>query len=153
VAGGGGGVSSFSPRPPWQPDAANRRIPDIAAFADPLPGYPIFCTPPMQDCTAPSGEALVFVGGTSAAAPLVTGMIALWTQAAKRRGATRPGFIPPLLYSLASRQPAAFLDVTVGTNSLFGGPCCAAGPGFDDASGLGSPRADVIAKLLPRKRR
>jgi kumamolisin len=88
------------------------------------------------------------VGGTSAAAPLVAGMIALWQQQASQTGKPRPGFVPPLLYSLA-RRPGAYLDITQGTNVVFGGvKCCSAGPGFDLASGLGSPMADQIAALL-----
>ena len=75
-------------------------------------------------------------------------MIALWTQAARDRGLPRPGFVPPLLYSLAATDPQAFLDITTGSNSLFGEPCCAAAPGYDLATGLGSPLADRIAALL-----
>jgi len=55
---------------------------------------------------------------------------------------------PPLLYALAARQPQAFLDIVQGDNRLFGSGCCSAAPGYDLASGLGSPRADAIAALL-----
>jgi hypothetical protein len=75
-------------------------------------------------------------------------MIALWTQAARERGLPRPGFVPPLLYALAPGNPQAFFDITSGTNSMFGGRCCTAKPGYDLATGLGSPRADQIAALL-----
>jgi len=56
--------------------------------------------------------------------------------------------VAPLLYRLAQRQPAAFTDVTQGSNALFGGSCCAAAPGFDLATGWGSPFANSIAALL-----
>jgi len=56
--------------------------------------------------------------------------------------------VPPLLYSIASRQPSPYVDITQGTNALFGGSCCAARPGFDLATGLGSPLADLVAGAL-----
>ena len=71
-----------------------------------------------------------FVGGTSAATPLVAGMIALWNQQAKQQGLPRPGFVPPLLYATAKRNPGAFIDITEGGNALFGGSCCPARPGL-----------------------
>lgn len=91
----------------------------------------------------------IYVGGTSAAAPLVAGMIALWDQQAKQSGLPKPGFVPPLLYSIAQHAPGSFLDISTGSNSVFGGvSCCTAGPGFDMASGLGSPFADQIVNQL-----
>ena len=89
------------------------------------------------------------MGGTSAAAPLVAGMIALWDQQAKQSGLPRPGFVPPLLYSIAHHAPGSFLDITTGGNSVFANvSCCAATPGFDMASGLGSPLANQIVTQL-----
>ena len=64
-------------------------------------------------------------------------------------GLPRPGFVPPLLYSLARNQPQAVIDITQGGNALFGGSCCPARPGYDLATGLGSPLANVVATLLP----
>jgi subtilase family serine protease len=97
------------------------------------------------DYAAPHSQTAV--GGTSAAAPLAAGMIALWTQKAQQAGASRAGFVPPLLYALKG----VYLDITAGNNEVFGGvDCCTAGPGFDLASGLGSPMADLVAaQLLP----
>ena len=151
TAGGGGGVSTFVKRPWWQPATSSqktyRMVPDVAAFADPGPGYLIVCSQSVQGCGASAGQTLTAVGGTSAAAPLVAGMIALWHQKASQIGAPKPGFVPPLLYSLKG----VYLDITAGNNVVFGGVnCCTAGAGFDLASGLGSPMADqVAAKLKP----
>ena len=76
-------------------------------------------------------------------------MIALWDQQAKQQGLPRPGFVPPLLYTTrASATRGAFIDITQGSNALFGGSCCPARPGFDLATGLGSPLANQIAALL-----
>ncbi|HEV7493376.1 S53 family peptidase [Baekduia sp.] len=148
TAGGGGGQSTLNARPWWQTGTASkRRVPDVAAFGDAAPGYPIICSSGVQKC-GPGAQSVAFVGGTSAATPLVAGMIALWTQQARAQGLPRLGFVAPLLYLLSQRSPGAFLDITQGTNALFGGSCCAAGGGYDMATGLGSPRADQIAGLL-----
>jgi kumamolisin len=153
TAGGGGGVSTFIKRPWWQPatpsQSTYRMVPDVSAFADATPGYAIVCSSGVQSCPKSSGQTIAFVGGTSAATPLVAGMIALWDQQARNEGKPRPGFVPPLLYSLRN-SAGAFLDITQGNNVLFPGvACCAAAPGFDFASGLGSPMAGAIASLLP----
>lgn len=57
----------------------------------------------MQGRAPSSGQTISFVGGTSAATPLVAGMIALWDQQAKQSGLPNPGFVPLLLYSIAQR--------------------------------------------------
>ena len=150
--GGGGGQSTFEGRPSWQPaqsfaSSKYRMVPDIAAFADESPGYPIVCSSGVKGCPK-TAQGITFVGGTSAATPLVAGMIALWDQQAKQQGLPRPGFVPPLLYTTAQRTPGAFIDINTGSNALFGGSCCPARPGFDLATGIGSPLANQIAALL-----
>jgi kumamolisin len=152
-AGGGGGTSSFIDRPWWQPAAqgqsSHRMVPDVSAFADASPGYAIVCSHQVQGCGPTPGQSIQFVGGTSAATPLVAGMIALWSQKAAQSKWPRPGFVPPLLYSIARNQAASFYDVTLGSNVVFGGvTCCTAGRGFDMASGLGSPLADQVVQHL-----
>jgi subtilase family serine protease len=154
TAGGGGGTSVFESKPSWQPaqsfsTSGKRMVPDVAAFADASPGYPVVCSKGVQGCKG-SSQSIAFVGGTSAATPLVAGMIALWNQQAHDQGLPKPGFVAPLLYSLAQHDPGTFTDVTLGTNALFGGSCCATRPGFDLATGWGAPAAGVIAASLPR---
>jgi subtilase family serine protease len=153
TAAGGGGVSTFEKRPWWQPaipsQSKYRMVPDVAAFADPSPGYAIICSPAVQGCGPSLGQTISFVGGTSAAAPLLAGMIGLWDQQAKQSGLPNPGFVPPLLYSIAQHAPGSFLDIVTGSNAVFGGvSCCTAVPGFDTASGIGSPIANQIAQQL-----
>lgn len=154
LAGGGGGRSILERRPSWQPAQSlasprHRMVPDVSAFADESPGYPIVCSRAVQGCSR-SAQSIAFVGGTSAATPLVAGMIALWAQQATQQGSPRLGFVPPLMYELAKSHPDAFIDITQGSNALFGGSCCRAGPGFDLATGIGSPLANEIAAALPR---
>jgi kumamolisin len=157
VAGGGGGQSVLAFRPWWQPATSfasgrARLVPDVSAFADPTPGYAIVCSADVQGCAAQRlGETLAIVGGTSAAAPLTAGMIALWIQKARERGLPRVGFVPPMLYSMAAKFPSAFIDITLGNNAIYHVPCCHAREGYDLASGLGSPRADGIAEHLPTR--
>jgi subtilase family serine protease len=155
---GGGGLSLFGPRPWWQPaesfaPAGARMVPDVSAFADAAPGYAIVCSTGVQGCGASQqpGASIAFVGGTSAATPLVAGMIALWIQQARAQGLPRVGFVPPLLYSIAAKDPSAFVDITLGGNAIFSVPCCSALVGYDLASGLGSPLADGIAAALPAR--
>jgi subtilase family serine protease len=153
AAAGGGGVSTLEKRPWWQPaipsQSTYRMVPDVAAFADPSPGYAIICSHEVQGCGSSPGQSISFVGGTSAATPLVAGMIALWDQQAKQSGLPNPGFVPPLLYSIDQHDPGAFLDITTGGNAVFGGvSCCTATPGYDLASGLGSPLANQIVQQL-----
>jgi kumamolisin len=155
TAAGGGGVSTFEKRPSWQPPLGSqktyRMVPDVAAFADASPGYAIICSPSVQGCGPSSGQTIAFVGGTSAAAPLMAGMVALWDQQAQRSGFPRPGFVPPLLYSIAHHTSGSLLDITIGNNTVFSGVnCCQAKPGFDLATGLGSPLANQIATQLHR---
>ena len=153
TAGGGGGQSTFESRPWWQPaqsfaSSSKRMVPDVAAFADESPGYAIVCSSGVQGCPKSPQQGITFVGGTSASTPLVAGMIALWNQQAKQQGLPRPGFVPPMIYATAKSNPGAFIDITQGTNALFGGSCCPARPGYDLATGLGSPMANQIAALL-----
>jgi subtilase family serine protease len=153
AAASGGGVSTLEKRPWWQPaipsQSTFRMVPDVAAFADPSPGYAIICSHEVQSCGPSPGQSIAFVGGTSAATPLVAGMVALWDQQAQQSSLPNPGFVPPLLYSIAQHAPASFVDITTGGNAVFAGvSCCTAGPGFDLASGLGSPLANQISQQL-----
>ena len=142
TAGGGGGQSTFEKRPWWQPaqsfaSSKYRMVPDVAAFADESPGYPIVCSSGVKGCSG-SGQTHRVRGRHERRAPLVAGHDrALEPAGAATRGCPKPGFVPPLLYATAKRNPEAFLDVTVGTNALFGGSCCPARPGFDLATGWG----------------
>ena len=152
-AGGGGGLNPQDPLPPWQVGPGvqepgisngNRQLPDVAAAADNDSGfYTVFTDPD-------SGERVsVPIGGTSAAAPFWAGSMALVQQAAARAGVGTLGFVDPMLYQLGATTQAVppFHDVTRGRILLY-----RAGPGWDFATGLGSPdvanlAADAVAYL------
>jgi kumamolisin len=128
---GGGGFSVQFPLPTWQSadkiTGGGRGVPDVSGDADPETGYKILV----------DSESLV-IGGTSAVAPLWSGLIALLNQKLKKP----VGFLQPTLYGLAMTA-GAFHDITSGSNGAF-----SAGPGWDAASGLGSPSGANLLKAL-----
>jgi subtilase family serine protease len=173
VAGGGGasssalypsGVATGYPKPAWQsgtgvPADHARDIPDLSLFAANgynYSFYPICASP--GDCTnlTSSGTVVITgVGGTSASSPAMAAIQSLINQSTGA-WAGQADFI---YYPLASRQPTAFHDVTVGGNQVLcysGTANCvagssatnstgyyvesgySAGTGYDLATGLGS---------------
>ncbi len=137
-AGGGGGGFAAGPRPRWQIGPGvpvtdrHRGLPDVSADADAGTGWTIYW----------NGGPVTGVGGTSAAAPFWAASTLLVSQyaAAHRTGAL--GYVNPMLYALAARpRPRpAFNDVTFGGNRYY-----QAGPGWDPATGLGSPNVYNLA--------
>ncbi len=132
--GTGGGYSAHFPPQDFQIGAPpshgrpGRMVPDLAADADPDTGYLIIA----------NGQE-VQVGGTSAVAPLYSGLFAAFGQ--------KLGFVTPTLY----QHPEAFVDITQGSNGAF-----SAGPGPDPCTGLGVPNGSALAALvagMPRARR
>jgi subtilase family serine protease len=144
ASGGGGGLSDVLPRPSWQRapgvisrySDGRRQIPDVSANADPNSGWALV-----------TGGSLGPTAGTSAAAPFWAGATALIEQYARQHGVKHLGFIDPMLYRLASTaQPAPpFHDITLGTNRYY-----PATPGWDFATGLGSPDVYNLAQDIVR---
>jgi kumamolisin len=129
----GGGFSSLFARPTWQPAVqgqTGRGVPDVAGDASPLSGYTVRV----------DGQNTV-IGGTSAVAPLWSGLTALLNQ----KLAKPLGFPNPVLYGLPVSS-RAFVDITSGNNNGF-----KAGPGWDACTGLGRPDgAQLATALAPR---
>ena len=142
---GGGGVSAYFPLPSWQAQSnvpasvnpgggAGRGSPDIAANADEQTGYQVRV----------DGQDTV-IGGTSAVAPLTAGLVALINEALKTSSV---GYLNPLLYKTLGRGNA-FKDVTVGNNDMTGQVGgYNAKPGWDAASGFGSPNGAALLAAL-----
>jgi kumamolisin len=131
---GGGGFSNQFPLPSWQsaasitpPAGGGRGVPDVSGDADPETGYNVQV----------DGTSMV-IGGTSAVAPLWSGLIALLNQKLGKP----VGFLQPVLYALPTTANA-FRDITTGSNGAF-----SAGPGWDAASGLGSPSGTNLLQAL-----
>jgi subtilase family serine protease len=158
----GGGASTLFTKPSWQttltPADGKRDVPDIALYSSPnYPGY-IFCTSDSSSWYAgqkascndgfrdSSSGDLTVAGGTSFAAPIFAGMLALINQ--QDGYTTGQGLINPTLYTLAANSgtyASAFHDVTSGNNDCTAGStyCSSAsgfsaGTGYDQATGLGS---------------
>jgi kumamolisin len=129
----GGGVSDVFPLPSYQANAnvpppqnsaGGRGVPDVSGDADPETGYNVLIDGSNQ-----------VIGGTSAVAPLYAGLFARINEALRGQNLPRVGFVNPQLYQF----PGAFNDITSGNNGAF-----QAGPGWDAASGLGSPNGDSL---------
>jgi subtilase family serine protease len=169
---GGGGISELWPMPAFQAAAPRglnvvqgtssgsschasagycRQVPDVSADADPLTGYLIYYNGGGSNLAGPSGWQ--GTGGTSAGAPLWAALIAL-ADAQKACARIPIGFANPVLYRLAGASEATYFnDVTTGNNDYTGtaGGRYAAGPGYDMATGLGTPKATALAGALCRR--
>lgn len=83
------------------------------------------------------GGKYVRVGGTSASAPAVASIIALLNDARAAIGKPNLGFINPLLYSgFGSKY---LTDITSGSSAGCNTDGFAAQPGWDPATGFGTP--------------
>ena len=138
---GGGGVSDTFPLPDYQKNAkvpasisgnnfVGRGVPDVAGDADPVSGYKVVI----------DGKNYT-IGGTSAVAPLMAGLIALINELKK----TPVGYIHPLIYA----HPEIFRDITVGNNiTAAGQKGFKAQAGWDACTGLGVADGKKWSKVL-----
>jgi subtilase family serine protease len=140
--GGGGGVSTYESAPAYQGSSfidseltlqvssAKRTSPDVSFLANPNTGVAVY----------DSGDGGWFVvGGTSAGAPQIAATVALADQLGKTSLSSAQ-----TLAATYSEQ-ADFYDITSGTNGY------AAGTGYDLASGLGSPIANLCVPALAKQ--
>ncbi|MER6352958.1 S53 family peptidase [Streptomyces sp. NPDC001634] len=164
--GGGGGASDF-PQPWYQRgrvpgDTAHRMTPDVALEGD-------GALPVLVGLTDAGTFQLIGFGGTSAAAPAFAAVQADAQQASGQR----LGFANPLLYGLAQSRAGVFHDVTDRPANAGAQPLTVvrdegpdidtsagaqryllytlghdfglhARPGYDDATGLGSPTTGYL---------
>ncbi len=130
----GGGVSTYFALPDYQQNAnvpeeldtkfKGRGVPDVAGNADPDTGYNVLV----------DGQQMV-IGGTSAVAPLMAGLIALLNEQSGKVA----GYIHPTIYA----NPSLCRDITSGNNKTTSkNTGYTAGPGWDACTGLG-----VLSKL------
>jgi subtilase family serine protease len=163
LSSGGGGTSTLTARPSWQsgvtgiPSGSYRLVPDLSLDSSSSNAGYLYCS---SDSTATgitgscsngfrdsNNQYLTVAGGTSFAAPIFAGMLALINQ---KENSTGQGLINSTLYTLAANSAtyaSAFHDITSGSNKCTAGSsyCSSAGEseypaatGYDEASGLGS---------------
>jgi kumamolisin len=140
----GGGISPDKYAiPSWQTTAAAgcascsqsyRNGPDVSANAN----FTYYVCADQTTCTANE------YGGTSFAAPLWAGYLALVNQQRAVNGSSALGFINPTLYSIGtgSSYDANFHDITSGSNGY------SATVGYDLATGWGSPNGTTLLNTL-----
>ena len=143
-ADGGGGISPNKyALPSWQTSAAAgcsscsksyRNGPDVSANAN----FTFYVCADQTTCTANE------YGGTSFAAPMWAGYLALVNQQSVANTGKTLGFINPSLYSIgaSSGYTTSFHDVTSGSNGF------SATTGYDLASGWGSPNGSGLLNAL-----
>ena len=176
IVAGGGGASAYYKRPAWQsgvpgiPGGPYRLVPDIALQSSiTTPGF-LICTSDSflmgsgqtSSCSnglkGNNGQYTV-AGGTSFAAPIFAGFVAMLNEAQNAAGGQ--GNINPVLYKLAAdpaTYAAVFHDITSGSNACVAGAsgCStvgqsnyAAGVGYDEATGLGSLNFNALVASWP----
>jgi len=108
-----------------------RATPDVSALGE---GFQVYVDGKVQS-----------VGGTSASSPSFAGIVSLLNEARFKAGKPQMGFLNPFLYA----NPDAFFDVVKGSNAFGRGPFStpvgyACAPGWDAATGLGTPHFDKL---------
>ena len=113
-----------------------RNGPDVAANAN----FTFYTCADQTTC-----EANEF-GGTSFAAPMWAGFVALLNQQLVSQGKATIGFLNPSIYSenVTSAYSTDFHDITSGKSGSF-----SATTGYDLVTGWGSPQAGLINELAP----
>jgi len=166
----GGGASVFFTKPAWQvgpgvPADGARDVPDLAmAGSADHDGFRIYSSDGCPRGT--TGACLQIIGGTSTGPPSFSGIFTLVNQQLSAGGTQSAGLgnINPKLYSLAQSAAAAFHDITTGdnkinvtcpirsrTNCTPGIAGFAAGPGYDQVTGLGSVDATALVSAWTGK--
>ncbi len=147
--GTGGGVSTYYPIPSWQQgintfltnggSTVARNIPDVALTAENI-------------WIRTGNGSTETIGGTSCAAPLWAGFMALVNQQALAAGKPLAGFINPAIYEIGNDsffnfQP--FNDITMGNNTWTSSPnAFFAIPGYDLCTGFGTPNGTNLINAL-----
>lgn len=164
VSSGGGGTSNQIARPSWQTGVNGietgfyRMVPDISLDSSPDNAGYLYCSSDSSTNVTGScshgfrdtnNSTLTVAGGTSFAAPIFAGMLAIINQS--QNNTAGAGLINPTLYTLAANSTtyaSAFHDITSGNNACLAGTLvCGTGngtleysatAGYDEATGLGS---------------
>jgi hypothetical protein len=133
----GGGASSVESLPSYQTGVtgtSTRATPDVAFDADPNTGVAIYDSVPYF------GQSGWFqAGGTSLGAPAWAALVAIADQGRGAAGSLSAGQTLSALYT----HSGDFHDITSGTSGSN-----SAGPGYDQVTGLGAPKANLLVQDL-----
>ena len=148
----GGGISLAYGIPAWQQGismTANqgsttmRNVPDVSMVAD---NINIVWGNDLIGMSTDLPEA-----GTSLAAPLWAGLLALANQRAAAKGQPPVGFVNPALYAIgkSTNYRSCFHDITTGSNTNSSSPTkYRAVAGYDLCTGWGTPNGDNLIPAL-----
>ena len=155
----GGGFSNYFSLPSWQKSAVNGYFdenidfPDSDRYTAGMAGVPDIAAQSV-DYVIVVEEEFYVVSGTSAACPVVAGMVAMINAARAENGESSLGFLNPTLYSVYDSQSndnEYFNDVTQGYNegcSVDDEIGWYAASGWDPVTGVGSPKFDALYSVL-----
>lgn len=141
-SGGGGGLSQVVSEPAYQRSVQGtgvRSTPDVSINANPNTGYSVYFTSPTSGRGGWSQ-----IGGTSAAAQVWAGLIAIVDQGRVASGLPTLDGATQTLLALYSLPAGDFHDVTTGSNGF------SAHKGYDYATGLGTPVVQALVADLVR---
>lgn len=119
----------------------HRGLPDVSFNADPNTGVLVYL-----GFLGSGQNGFYAFGGTSEGSPSWAGVVAVTNQLAGRP----MGFLNPKLYELrgTGKIPNLFHDITIGNNAFGGVSGYDATPGWDLATGWGTPRFGGLAQAL-----
>ena len=144
-----GGTSTDEAEPAYQASVqrtGSRTAPDVSMDADPNSGVPVY-----DSYDEGSATPWITVGGTSLSTPMWAGLIAIADQGRVVNGLSVLNTVSnpaandktealPLLYQAPGSD---FHDITSGSNGTY-----SAGAGYDEATGIGSPVANLLVPFL-----
>ncbi|HEY5314741.1 MAG TPA: fibronectin type III domain-containing protein [Pirellulales bacterium] len=141
-SGSGGGLGADEAQPAYQKGVVTqsttaRANPDVAFDADPNTGFPVYNSY-ANGTTDPWGQW----GGTSDAAPQWAALVSIADQQREAAGLGSLNGATQLLPALYQLPASDFHDITSGTTT--GSPHYSAGPGYDLATGRGTPVANLL---------
>ncbi|KAF2139771.1 uncharacterized protein K452DRAFT_320364 [Aplosporella prunicola CBS 121167] len=144
----GGGFSRYFSRPRWQDEAVGAYVKGLEGLHDGLfnrggRGYPDVAAQGYRFVTVWNATTEL-VDGTSASAPTFAAVVALVNDALLASGNPPMGFLNPWLYS---RGFQAFTDIVDGSNKGCNTSGFPAKPGWDAASGFGTPWFPKVKSL------
>jgi hypothetical protein len=136
-SGSGGGISRFENQPAYQSgivtqSSTRRTTPDVSFVADPNTGVLVYDTY--------GGSGLYGTGGTSAATPIMAGVVAIIDQGRSYLFGRSSYNGTDFLNALYHLPQSDINDITTGGST--GSPHYSAGPGYDLVTGRGTPIVD-----------